>query len=35
MRCWRVTPGNGIAFQSDFNSNVSGGSYTLPSAGSS
>ena len=25
-----VTPGNGIAFQSDFNYNVSGGSYTLP-----
>ena len=25
-----VTPGNGIAFQSDFNTSVSGGSYTLP-----
>ena len=27
-----VTPGNGITFQSDFNSSVSGGSYSLPNA---
>ena len=25
-----VTPGNGITFQDDFNSSVSGGSYTFP-----
>jgi regulation of enolase protein 1 (concanavalin A-like superfamily) len=27
-----VTPGNGIAFQDDFNSSTSGGSYTFPNA---
>ena len=27
-----VTPGNGVAFQSDFNSSTSGGSYTFPNA---
>ena len=27
-----VTPGNGVDFQSDFNSSTSGGSYTFPNA---